>query len=181
MRKRVLILAAAVLLLTLVLAIPASASKPIDVHYTAKITGWELGCQVKPVGNRCFVTMGFAGTYNGPDIYGIWEGTYSTLTKGPCEPEPDDQPGCGPGPFAYAESAHWSEKVTEASVRDEKGCLRTGSFTDSCNAKVHQNPHLEDWECVIKSGTGELANLRGIFKYTSADVTRWGQVHFDGK
>jgi len=179
MRKRVLILAAAVLL-ALVLAVPASASIPIDVLFTSTMNGWELTCDVKPVGNRCLVTTSFTGTYNGP-INGNWEATYKTLAKGPCEPEPDDRPGCGPGPFAYAESAHWYVVVTDATVLGRGGTFRD-TFSNNCQGKVGQDPvRWEDWECVIQSGTGELAGLRGIFKYSLADAQMWGQVHFDGK
>ena len=177
MRKKVLILAGTVLLLTLVLAIPASASKPIDVWFKATISTMEDNCQARQVGNRCFVTFGFTGTYDGPDIYGNWAATYSTLAKGPCDTGYGD---CGPGPFAYAESAHTYEVVTDAMVRDEQGTFRQGTFTDSCQGKVGQDPvRWEDWECVFQSGTGELANLRGISKYSLADEMMWGQVHFD--
>ena len=64
MRKRVLILAAAVVL-ALVLAIPASASKPIKVSGVI-VPDWEtFEDKTVPVGNRCFVDFWADNAYGG--------------------------------------------------------------------------------------------------------------------
>jgi hypothetical protein len=176
MRKRVSILTGTVLLLTLVLAIPASASKQIEIRFWADTVNTpETNCQEKQIADNCFVKFQLTGTYAG-DVQGDWVDTTSILAKGPCD---TDYPYCGPGPMYYQQILHFDEVVTGSVLVDD--VEHTGTFRMTCEQWVSQDPPRTVENCVIHSGTDGLANLHGIVKWSETEQIMVGQVHFDPK
>ena len=178
MRRRVLILAGTVMLLTLVLAIPASASKPVDV------SGWFGACAAGPLtyrtaGGNCIAEQFFAC-----EMYGDLEGTMSNLVyiidHGPCPPP-------GPGINKSNNHAHgtFAGKVCLGDDPDE---CRTGSFDWAGAAQwVPAEPYarMGIWRYAILKGYNGLEGLHGTLTeevgldgYEFYD-TYEGQLHFN--
>jgi len=171
-RKKVLVLTGTVLLLTLVLAIPASASKAQEIRFwMATVNTPETNCQVRQVANNCFVHFNLTGTYDG-DVKGTFVETVGLVAKGPCK---TDYPYCGPGPMYYQQMLHDDEVVTGSVLG------ASGTFPMSCEEWVSQDPPRTIESCVIKPGTDDLANLHGIAKWSETEQVMVGQIHFDPK
>jgi len=164
MRKRLSILAAAVLLLTLVLAIPASASKAVEISgtWTGPSEFWDDEVEI---GNTCHVTGASVYDYDG-SIDAVYSNAFRSVAKGvPC-------PG---GPGTFPESYHEEGRFVGTVLG------KYGAFVRTCHA-VWRPPLDENnftLDCVIVGTEGELANLHGHMTDNNATGTYTGSVHFD--
>jgi len=182
MKRKLLVLAVAALL-ALVLAVPASASKPIKVSGVI-VADWEtFKDKTVPVGNRCFVDFWADNAYSG-DIVASCAHHGWQVAHGPC---------AGSFPGSYKETLHLEADCTTTG----SGLLgKQGTFRLRCNGELlpaADPPQLMvmDWrqDCVILAGTGDLANLRGSLTleshYRSLEdaatglMTYSGEIHFD--
>ena len=166
MKKRLWILAAAVLL-ALVLAIPASASKAVDVSGTNYLMGFrELPVEVTR-GDRCFATATHDWTWTG-DISGESITEYRTVAKGPCAGIPG----------VWEETTHIENWFTGTVGGSDEGSIRI-----SCPGKFSFDPPRWEFHCVLHSGTDGLANLHGTIQITwpfaEPGNPYWGEVHWD--
>ena len=164
MRKRVLILAAAVVL-ALVLAVPASASKPVEVK--GNYGGMGPGTFVEElVGNTCHVLGWDAPSWLSGDITVQCKNDYRSVSQGPC-------PG---GPFLIPESIHaWGH--CEGTVLDKEG-----AYDYQCHGLWQPaKPETLEYNCTIAGTEGQLANLKGHLAIMVREGTYTGEVHFDGK
>jgi len=181
MRKRTLILTGTVLLLTLVLAIPASASKSWKIK--GEVIAADLLPPIPPLevqrGNTCHVTANVRDTWAG-DMVGVSMKEERIMAKGPCMGGP------------YWEEVNRIEHYFTGTILGSQ----VGTIRISCSAKTNVAPYLDPnavWEtfCVLHSGTGGLANVHGHFRevypasWVSPDPsnrpTYEGEVHFDPK
>jgi hypothetical protein len=162
MKKRLLILAAAVLL-ALVLAVPASASKPMEVKGTYT-EGRPITDEVL-MGNSCHVTS----TFNPPMFFhgGIeaeCDTSFESVTQG----------GFCPGrPGVLPESYHlWGS--CKGWVLDKEG-----TFDLQCHRQFQPGEPETLNRCVI-AGTGrDLVNLKGHVTFINWGVGEYtGEVHF---
>ena len=172
MRKKVLILAAAVLL-ALVLAVPASASKPTTVSGTFTLVP-PVKDQLVPEGNRCFVNVWYNATLGG-DITASCAIHEWQVAHGPC---------AGSFPGSYNETLHL-EADCAATVEG-----KSGTFHLRGNGEIvpvdPPTPWVMTWRenCVILEGTGDLAGLRGSLTLEGLPAqpeTYAGEIHFDGE
>jgi len=170
MRRKLLILAVAALL-ALVLAVPASASKPIEVDGNFVMRG--LVDEVVTVGNRCFVQTWWYADLTG-DIKGTCAIHERQVAHGPCE---------GSFPGSYRETLHLEAECTEM-VFEEK----SGDFRLRGNGEIVPVDPPEffvmHWRenCVILSGTGDLANLHGsltLESHPDEEGAYSGELHFE--
>jgi hypothetical protein len=181
MRKRLLILTAAVLL-ALVLAVPASASKPTKVS-GGFIADWgTLTDEEVPVGNRCFVNVWYNASLDGAIAASCavheWQ-----VAHGPCDEE------IAPGVYEHIYPGKYRETLhVEADCSDATLGGKSGTFQLRGNGEMvpvdPPTPFVFYWreDCVIQSGTGDLANLHGSLTLESLPVqagTYSGEIHFD--
>ena len=171
MKKRLLILAA-VVVLALMLAIPASASQAHSFSFTGTdlyVTAYDL-VDYKPAGNRCFVAVHVEGVQYTGDLEATGTYDYRTLSKGPCS------------------AAQGTVEETFHVDKWFQGTLlgRYGTFTASCNGHFYiDEPARWEGHCVLKGESGELARLHGTMDWmgllSEQGVKRsyWGEVHFD--
>jgi hypothetical protein len=169
MRKKVLILTSTALLLTLVLAIPASASNRIPISGSGRTTETS-NFTVTPVGNRCFIKEDGVDEFFSGDMKGRGTFQYRSLVQGTCEA----------GPGVYKETWQADETFTGTVLNSEPGTARW-----DCTGKFLLNPGRWVAHCAFRSGTGGLAGLHGATDYTcyyEGDCFSYsGWVHFDGK
>jgi hypothetical protein len=166
--KRYITFVVTVLLLVVVLAIPAAASKPVAV--AGDIVSEILWDETWDVGNRCFATgegrITLDGDFVGTGVHEFW-----SVGHGPCAPEP--------GPFQLVET--FREQGTFVGTVLGK----PGTFVYRCqNVWRPEDPDTLKLDCTIRSGTGELSSLHGHFEVRITfppPFTFVGEVHFDGK
>ena len=168
MRKRVLILVAAVVL-ALVLAVPASASKSFPIQGTLE-GGFMDGPYFEPRGDRCFVTSHWSNVVSTGSIQGTSEYDYRTLSKGPCTPGP-----------LVSESFHTEGMIKDATVQ---GWTGTGTIRYRCQGKFYaQEPAHWEGHCTVTQATDGLAGLHATWDTNTPVATwvpsYWGEAHFD--
>ena len=182
MRKRVLILAAAVLL-ALVLAVPASASKRTPVSGSGMTDWLHFEDDAVAIGNRCFVEAWYTTAYTG-GIEASCKHHSRQVAHGPCE---------GSFPGSYKETVHLESECTTTGdgVGGKQGTFRLRSG----NGEIVPADPPQVWvmdlrhDCVILGGTGDLANLHGSLRiewhprdpetFFLVPETYSGEIHFD--
>jgi hypothetical protein len=167
MRKNVT-LAFVVVWLTLILTIPAAASKPVAVAGFLDVE--LLWDKTWDVGNRCFAVGESRATFfPGGDFDGTGLNYFTSVCHGPCPPDP--------GPMQMVETFR-QEGTFDGTVLG-----KSGTFDYRCQ-KVWRpdDPDTLMVKCAITSGTDELSGLHGHFElyYTEWPFPYSGQVHFDG-
>jgi hypothetical protein len=164
--KRRLCIGAVTLLVTLVLAVPASATRPEEVSGTRQFTPPVLNRVWRPAGNNCFVEIDATYSYTG-DLVGTSTHHFWIVSHGPCEEN-------GPVPYKYHETIH-TRGTFSGSV---SGMFGTFDFVETAqNWPTDSGGHLYTSHMVILSGTGDLANLHGMLDVSGSDYS--GQIHFD--
>jgi len=163
--RRHVALAITVLLLVVVLAIPAAASKPVAVAGSL-FSGIPVEDVVRQVGNRCFVS-GTSSMEFGGDIVGTGEHTFFSVGHGLCPEEP--------GPFLLDETIHEEGTFTGSVLGSEPG-----TFVYRCQ-NVWRSDDPETWmlDCNIRGGTGGLSGLHGHLTLYGPKQEYEGSVHFD--
>jgi hypothetical protein len=165
MKKRMLVLLT-IVLLTLVLAVPASASKPTSVNGTRWINAPPTNREWRPAGNNCIIEVDITYGYSG-DLVGTSASHFRIVSHGPC-------PETGPVPYKYHETLH----VRGTFTGEVLGVPGTFEFIETPknwpdgSKKAGYTSHM-----VILSGTGGLANLHGMLDVAGGDYS--GRVHFD--
>ena len=162
MRRKALILTAAVLL-ALLLAVPASASKSQEVK--GVFVGGGPGDFVEEnVGNTCHVLGWNAPSWLSGDITVESFNDYRSVAQGPC-------PG---GPFIIPESIHaWGRSEGEV-------LGKSGAYDFQCHGLWQPDvPRTLMYNCVIAGTEGELAGLKGHYTIDMLAGTYAGEVHFD--
>jgi hypothetical protein len=168
MRKRITI-AVVVVLLSLVLTIPAAASKPVDV--AGSLVSEILWDEAWDVGNRCFAVGEAEVTFFDGDFVGTGQHYFWSVGHEPCH--------AVPGPFQMVETFRQEGTFYDGTVLD-----KSGTFDYRCqNVWRPDDPDTLMLRCTITSGTGELSGLHGQYE---VHLTEWpfsysGQVHFDGE
>jgi len=172
--KRKLLIPAAAVVLALLLAVPASASKPMIVSGPMIVDPTTLTDQLMPTGDRCFVNVWYSASLDG-DIAASCAIHEWQVAHGPC---------AGSFPGSYKETLHLE---ADCAVTDLQG--KSGTFELRGNGQLlpaADPPQLwvMDWleNCVILEGTGDLANLHGSLTMEShpdQPGTYSGEIHFD--
>jgi hypothetical protein len=165
MKKRICVLLS-VVLLTLALAVPASASQSTAVsgvrmfHVPPDNRVWW------PAGNNCIVEFDGTYTYTG-DLDGMSVAHFKVVSHGPCGPN-------GPIPYAYHETLHGQGTFTG----EVKGVSGSFDFVETAK-NWPEDSHKAGLtsQLVVLSGTGDLAGLHGMLDIVWADYS--GQMHFD--
>lgn len=184
MRKRVLILTAAVLL-ALALAVPASASWPMTVGGAFITDIFSLKDEEVPVGNRCFVNVWYDASLAGDILTASCAIHEWQVAHGPCDEE------TAPGVYAhifpgkYKETLHLEADCT-ATVQGKSGTFQlrgNGQLLPGADPPV---PFVMHWQenCRIQSGTGELTDLHGsltLESHPDQPGAYSGKIHFDPK
>ena len=174
MRKKVLILTGTILLLTLVLAIPASACKTTKVSGAFAVR--DLTDKLVPMGDRCFVQVWYYMDLSG-DITGTCAIHERQIAQGPCE---------GSFPGSYKETLSLEAKCTEVNLQGQSGTFRLLGHGEILPAADPPAPFVMHWreDCVVFSGTGGLANLHGsltLESHPDQPPAYSGQIYFGGK
>jgi hypothetical protein len=168
MKKRMCVLCIT-LLLTLVLAVPASASKPTGVSGARQFILPPQNRVWRPAGNNCIVEIDATHTYIG-DLVGTSLAHWRIVSHGPCEEN-------GPVPYKHHETI--SVKGTFTGM--VAGVSGTFDFTEAAeNWPTGTGAPGITSRLVILSGTGGLANLHGVLEFSDMPVGSYsGQIHFD--
>jgi len=184
MRKKVLILAAAVLL-ALVLAVPASASKRTTVSGSGMTDWGTFEDDAVAIGNRCFVEAWYTTAYTG-GIEASCKHHSRQVAHGPCE---------GSFPGSYKETIHMESECTTtgSGIGGKQGTFRlrcNGEILPAADPPAVWMMDLRQ-DCVILAGTDDLANLHGSLTlewHTTSSVPFFetpeiysGEIHFDPK
>jgi hypothetical protein len=165
--ERVVTLGVVVLSLILVLAIPAGASKPVDVEGSIiPVLQWDEAWEV---GSRCFAVgeteATFGGDFAGTGLHYFWSVGHGHCTE-------------NPGPLQMVET------FRQEGVFDGAVLARSGTFVYRCQ-NVWRPDQMETikLDCTIRGGTGELSGLHGHFEVHFAVPPPYfvGEVHFDGE
>jgi hypothetical protein len=166
MRKRIYVLLG-VLLLTLALAVPASASKPTEVSGVLQFNPPPQNRVWRPAGKNCFVEIDTAHTWTG-DLEGTSVSHWRIVSHGPCEEN-------GPVPYKYHETI--SVKGTfKGLVAGQSGSFDfTGTAENWPTGTGAPNITIR---MTILSGTDGLANLHGVLDVDASDNYS-GKIHFD--
>jgi hypothetical protein len=160
------------LLLTLMLALPASASKPTEVS-GIRVGTVDMGSRVwRSAGKNCILDADATYTFTG-DLDGTAPAHLRIVSHGPCGPN-------GPIKFAYYETIKIQGTFT-GDVLDTGG---TFDFSETGKVRpVDPGEVLWSSRMVVLSGSGGLANLHGLVDVTlvkgQPPATYSGQVHFD--
>jgi hypothetical protein len=156
------------LLLALVIAVPASATKPTGVSGTRKFVPPPQNRVWRPAGNNCIVEIDAIHAYTG-DLEGTSVAHWRIVSHGPCEEN-------GPVPYKYRETI--SIKGTFTGM--VSGVSGSFDFTEAAkNSPTGTGQPGITSRLVILSGTGGLANLHG--RLDIVGVSYSGQIHFDPK
>jgi hypothetical protein len=154
------------LLLTLVLAVPASASKPTGVSGTRQFNPPPRNRVWRPAGNNCIVEIDATHTYTG-NLVGTSDAHWRIVSHGPCEED-------GPVPYKYRETI--SVKGTFTGMVD--GVSGTFDFTEAAkNWPTDTGAPGITSHLVILTGTGGLKSLHGMLDIDGPDYS--GKIHFD--
>jgi hypothetical protein len=154
------------LLLMLVLAVPASASKPTEVSGCRWMGAPPQNRTWRPAGNNCIVEVDLTYGYDG-NLEGTSVAHFKIVSHGPCGPN-------GPIPYKYHETLH-ARGTFEGYVLGTFGTfdfIETPKNWPADSDKAGFTSHL-----VILSGTGDLASLHGMLDIVGLDYS--GKIHFD--
>lgn len=169
MKKKLLILAA-VVLLALVLAVPASASRSVEIYAKSFFVDFISFPEETTTGNACHVSTTFIDGWVG-DIQGTSIVEEQLTAKGPCMG----------GPGYWEEINLFRHYFTGTILNSEPGTIHM-----TCTAKLLLDPVHQEGRCTLHSGTGGLANVHGSFDFlgplecTEDDpCDNWGEAHFD--
>jgi hypothetical protein len=166
MRKKICVVLS-VLLLTLVLAVPASASKPTEVSGTLQFIFPPQNRVWRPAGKNCFVEIDATHIWSG-DLEGISGSHWRIVSHGPCEEN-------GPVPYKYHETISVKGTFTSGVVGQSGTFDFTGTAENWPTGTGEPNITMR---LVILSGTGDLANLHGVLDVDASDNYS-GRIHFD--
>jgi hypothetical protein len=166
MKKRICVLLG-ILLLTLVLAVPASASKPTEVSGAMQFVPPPQNRVWRPAGNNCFVEIDATHTWTG-DLVGTSVTHWRIVSHGPCEEN-------GPVPYKYHETINVKGTFT-GMVAGKSGAFGfTGTAENWPTGTGDPNITIR---LVILSGASDLANLHGVLDVDASD-NYLGKIHFD--
>ena len=165
MKKRMYVLLV-ILLLTLGLAAPASATPPTEVSGNRWVSAPPANRTWRPAGNNCIVEVDLTYTYTG-DLAGTSTNHLKIVSHGPCGPN-------GPVPYKYHETISVKGTFTGAVA----GTSGTFDFIEAAK-NWPADPGEESYtsHVVILSGTGDLVNLHGMLDVSGGDYS--GRIHFD--
>jgi len=156
-----------ILLLTLALAVPASATKPTEVQGSREWIPPPANQVWRPAGNNCILEFDGTYTYTGP-LEGASVGHFKIVSHGPCGPN-------GPVPYGYHETIHvrgtFNGEVV--GIPGTFDFIETPTNWPADSDKAGYTSHM-----VILSGTGDLANLHGMLDI-SDDGGYSARIHFD--
>ena len=170
--KRRLSVLLIILLLTLVLAVPASATPPTEVSGSRSMSAPPANRTWRPAGNNCIVEVDLSYAYEG-DLEGTSSTHFRIVSHGPCGPN-------GPVPYKY----HETLKARGTFTGDVGGKSGTFDFTETAEVWPADPGEVAlTGRIVILSGTGELANLHGLLDVSWVKGEHYstysGRIHFD--
>jgi hypothetical protein len=164
MKKQICVLLS-VLLLTLVLAVPASASKPTEVSGRRWINAPPQNRVWRPAGNNCVVEVDITYGYEG-DLVGTSASHFWIVSHGPCGPS-------GPIPYKYHETLH----VRGTFTGEILGVSGSFDFVETPKVWPADSHKTSNSHLVVLSGAGDLAGLHGMLDIARGDYS--GRMHFD--
>jgi len=169
MRRRILSATVLTLVILLILAIPASATKAKEVSGTMAYAGAPEHMVFQYAGNTCILDVDLPYQFSG-DLEGIATLHWRVVSHGPCPV----------GPFQYNENLK-ARGTFVGMVGDKEGSfdlIFVGKSWPADPGDLALTANI-----VILSGTGELANLHGVLEvsYIMGDGfdSYSGQIHFD--
>jgi hypothetical protein len=164
--KRKICVLLSVLLLTLALAVPASASKPSELSGRRWINAPPQNRVWRPAGNNCVVEVDITYEYEG-DLVGTSASHFRIVSHGPCGPS-------GPLPYKYHETLH----IRGTFTGEVLGVPGSFDFIETAK-NWPEDSHKAEYgsRLVVLSGAGDLAGLHGMLDIVSGDYS--GRIHFD--
>jgi hypothetical protein len=169
MSRRIFSLIMAVLVVLGVVTGPAFASTPIDVSGTMAYAGPPTNLVMQTAGHNCIIDVDVAYAFS-EDMVGIAPFHFRAVSHG----------ACPAAPFQYSENLKARGTFTGA-VWGKAGSLELEFVAKGWPAEPGELAMTG--KIIILSGSGELANLRGVLDVTylmdSGYDAYAGQFHFD--